>query len=130
MRRKYLLVVTAFGEAATGLLLLFLPSVVFELLLHPSSIEPAGLFVGRIAGAALIAIGVASWLARKDRGCPAQVGILLGVLFYDVVAAVLLAYAGLALNMTGVLLWPAVVFHVAMAGWTAACVGAVVLIEP
>src|SRR5262249_23386925 len=121
MRRKYLLIVTAFGEVGTGLLFLFLPSVPFALLLGAESAAAEALFVGRVAGAALLAIGVACWLARNDDGRPAQLGLLTGVLIYDAAAAALLAYAGLALSMVGIALWPAVVLHAALAVWCIVC---------
>src|SRR3990172_12231819 len=99
MQRKYLLIVTAFGEAGIGLLLLFLPSVVFSLLLGVASAAREAIFVGRVAGVALVAIGVASWLARGDRDSTAQRGLIIGLLTYNVAAAALLAYAGSILKM-------------------------------
>jgi hypothetical protein len=120
MHRKYLLVVTAFAEGGTGLVLLALPSVPLALLLGVD--QPSGevAVCARIAGAALLAIGAACWAGRHDGDTPAQLGLLLGVLFYDVAAAAILAYAGLAAHLTGVALWPAVVVHAALAGWCVA----------
>jgi Kef-type K+ transport system membrane component KefB len=115
--RRYLLIATAIGEAGTGLALLFVPALVFALLLGVSSAGPEALFVGRIAGAALLAIGVACWFGRNDERSPAQVGLVRGVLIYDLLAAGLLAYAGLLLDMTGIALWPAVALHTALAAW-------------
>jgi hypothetical protein len=45
-----------------------------------------------------------------------------GVLIYDVAAAVILAYTGLFLSLVGVVLWPAVVLHAALAVWCVVCV--------
>jgi hypothetical protein len=122
MQRKYFLVVTALGEVGTGLLLLFLPSVLLALLLGVEKAAPEALLAARIAGAALLAIGVACWLARNDHGSPALRGLLAGVLIYDVSAAALLAYAGLALGMVGIALWPGVVAHTALAVWCVVCI--------
>jgi hypothetical protein len=121
MNRAYLLIVTAVGEGGTGLLLLVLPSVPLALLLGVERAAPETLFVARFAGAALLAIAVACWLARYDHGRPAQLGLLAGVLIYDVAAAALLAYAGFALSMVGLALWPAAVLHAALAVWCVAC---------
>ncbi len=121
MARKYLLIVTALGEAGTGLLLLFLPAVLLVLLLGVKQAAPEALVAARIAGAALLAIGIACWLARNDHGSPAQQGMLAGVLIYDVGAAGVLAYAGLILGMVGLALWPAVVLHVVLAVWCVVC---------
>ena len=121
MHRAWLLIVTAFTEVGTGLALLVVPSVPLALLLGVSATVPEALLIGRVTGAALLAIGVASWLARGDRQGPAQLGVLTGVLIYDGAAAALLAYAGLVLSMAGALLWPAVVIHTALAVWCLAC---------
>jgi hypothetical protein len=121
MQRAYLLLVTAFIEVGTGLALLVLPAVPFALLLGISVAAPEALLVGRVAGAALLAIGVSCWLARGDRRGPAQLGLLTGVLLYDGAAAALLGYAGLVLGMAGIALWPAVVLHTALAVWCALC---------
>ena len=64
--RKLLLLITAFVEAATGLCLLVLPAVMFGILLGVRHPTVDTMFVGRIAGAALLAMGVASWMARAD----------------------------------------------------------------
>jgi hypothetical protein len=121
MHRAYLLIVTAFGEAGTGLLLLVLPSVPLALLLGIDRASPETIVVSRVAGAALLAIGVACWLGRFDTQGAAQLGLLTGVLIYDMVVAVILAYTGLFLSLVGVVLWPGVVLHAALAVWCAVC---------
>jgi hypothetical protein len=121
MGRRWFLIVTAVVEVGVGLSLLFLPSVPLSLLLGPSSIAVETEFVARVFGAAILAIGVSSWLARNDRKNTAQMGVLTGVLIYDAAAAGLLIYAGAALRMAGVALWPAVVLHTALAAWCVAC---------
>src|SRR5215213_8645821 len=111
MRLKELLLVTAVVEVVTGLALLGLPAIVLASLLGIQSASVETQFVGRIAGAALLAIGVASFLARTDATLPGQRGLLTGILLYDVLVALLLVYAGLVLQMAGLALWPAVVLH-------------------
>jgi hypothetical protein len=63
---KSLLSVTGALEAATGLVLLIAPSVLVELLLGAAPGTSAGVTVSRVAGGALLALGVACWLARED----------------------------------------------------------------
>jgi hypothetical protein len=123
MHAAYFLIVTAFAEVGPGLLLLLAPAAPLALPLGESRAVPEALFVGRVAGAALLALGVACRLARGDRHGPARQGLLVGALIYDAAAAVLLAYAGLVLTLAGVALWPAVVLHTALAGWCVACLG-------
>jgi hypothetical protein len=121
MHRAKLLIVTAFLEVGTALLLLFVPAVPLALLLGVGEAAPETLLVARVAGAALLAIGVASWLARNSEQGAAQLGLLIGILIYDVGAAGILAYAGLFLSLVGLALWFAVVGHAALAAWCALC---------
>jgi hypothetical protein len=119
--RKLLLLITAFVEVATGLCLLLLPAVLFALLLGLQRATVDAIFVGRIAGAALLAIGIASWMARTDMFTPAQRGLLAGILAYNAATSMLLAFAGTVLEMIGVLLWPAVALHSILAVWCLSC---------
>jgi len=61
-----LLVVTAVIEAGAGLALMIWPSTAVMFLLGSSLDSQAGLTLGRVAGAALLTLGVACWLARHD----------------------------------------------------------------
>jgi hypothetical protein len=118
---KSLLVVTGVVEAGTGLALLFDPLALMSLLLGAKSGSPEALFVARIAGAALLAIGVACGLASGDTGSRAQLGVLTGILVYNVAIILLLGYAGMFFRPVGVALWPAVVVHTALAAWCIEC---------
>jgi hypothetical protein len=122
--RKLLLLTTAFVEAVTGLCLIFLPGVLFAILLGLEQASVDAIVVGRIAGAALLAIGIASWMARNDTLTPAHLGLLTGILIYNAGASMVLAYAGAVLNMIGVLLWPAVALHALLAAWCLSCLRA------
>jgi|KBSMisStandDraft_5_1062788.scaffolds.fasta_scaffold450059_2 hypothetical protein len=119
--RHLFLLVTAVAECATGLGLLVVPAVLFGLLLGLETAAVDTILVGRVAGAALLAIGVASWMAKNDARTPAQLGLLTGILIYNVAAAALLAYAGAVLNLRGVLLWPTVALHAILAVWCFSC---------
>ena len=123
--RKLFLLVMALVETATGLGLLILPAVLFASLLGLEQATVDAIFVGRLAGAALLAIGVASWMARSDTLTAAQLGLLTGILIYNAAASVLLAFAGAVLKMSGVTLWPAVALHAALTVWCLSCLRAV-----
>ncbi len=97
------LLLLAVGEALTGLALLLAPSVVGVLLLGDPLTGLAAV-VARIAGLALIGLGVACW-----PGPPS-----LGMSVYSGAVALLLAYYGLAAGLHGVLLWPAVAAHLVL----------------
>ncbi|PNG24724.1 hypothetical protein [Methylocella silvestris] len=113
--------VTAITESATALCLLFQPEIAFRLLLGLDSVAIEVVFLGRAFGSALLAIGAACWLARADGPNPSRTGLLVGVFIYDAIVAMLLAYAGVALRLTGPLLWPAAAAHAALALWGLAC---------
>ena len=116
MARK-LLMVTTFVETPIGLMLLLSPPLVAGLLLGVSLAAPAALIVGRIAGAALLALGVACWLARDDKPSLARRGLLAAILLYNCAAGAVLAHAGAVAGLVGVLMWPAVALHAALAVW-------------
>jgi hypothetical protein len=121
MHRTAFLIVTALGEGVTGLALLLLPRGPLALLLGLDQASPEVSISARIAGAGLIAIGVACWIGRSDQMGPSQIGLLSGVLAYDAAAAAILAYTGLFVNLVGIALWPAVVVHAALAVWCVVC---------
>ena len=121
MSIRLLLIVTAGIEAATGLALLGLPSLVVSILLGGSLDTPAALVVARMTGAVLLALGVACWLARNDPQSRAASGLIAALLLYSIAAVAVLVYAGLGLGLSGIGLWPAVVLHVALAVWCIAC---------
>jgi hypothetical protein len=97
---KKVLIVAAVAEAATGLALLIVPSLVGQLLLG-EQLTGVALAVARVAGMGLIGLGIACW-----PGPP-----LVGMLIYSAMVTLYLAYLGFAGEMTGVFLWPAVVLH-------------------
>ncbi len=119
---RTLLIVTALAEIPAGLALLLSPALVAGILLGAWLDAPAALIVGRIAGAALLSLGAACWLARDDGPGRAQRGLVVAMLLYNCAAAAILAHAGAGLRLVGVLMWPAVAFHALFAVWCIACV--------
>jgi hypothetical protein len=112
-----LLLITAIIEAATGLALLVTPSVVVELMLGLPLETYAAVTLGHIAGAALLALGVAAGLARGDRQGGATRGLVTAIMIYNLGVSVILGAAGIRGQPIGVAVWPAVVLHAAMAAW-------------
>ena len=96
---KKVLIFAAVAEAATGLALLIVPSLVGQLLLG-EELTGIAIPVARVAGIALIALGVTCW--------PGQ---LVGMLTYSALVTLYLAYLGFAGGLAGVFLWPAVALH-------------------
>jgi hypothetical protein len=113
-----LLALTAIIEAATGLALLVLPAVVVKLLFG-AEISGVAVPLGRVAGVALLALGVACWLAGGDTKSRAGRGLVVAMLVYNAGAVVVLGAAGIQSPTVGIALWPAVVLHAIMAVWCA-----------
>jgi hypothetical protein len=101
-----LLTVCAVVELATGLALLLTPALFSNLLLGIVGTEETNLFA-RFFGVALIALGIACWPR------PLSIAAVRSMLFYNGVIALYLAYVGVFVS-SGLLLWPAVVFHAVM----------------
>lgn len=95
-----LLKLSAILEAATGLALLIVPSLVGQLLLG-AELTGAALPVARVLGIALIGLSVACW-----PGTPRC-----GMLTYSAAVTLFLGYGGFVGRFGGILLWPAVAAH-------------------
>ena len=116
---KRLLIVTAVMELGTGLALLCCPSPAVALLLGSPLDTPAAVALGRVAGAALLALGVACWLAKHDTRSRAARGLIVAMLLYNLGAVTILGAAGIWSHPVGVALWPAVILHAGMTFWSA-----------
>jgi len=108
---KRALAFAAVAEAVTGVALLIVPSLVGRLLLGQELIGIA-VPVARVAGIALIALGLACWpdgdsSRRAGRG-------LEGMLCYNVLVTLYFVYLSFGGKWVGPLLWPAAVFHAVM----------------
>ena len=98
---KKLLAFTAIAEAATGLALIVVPSLVGRLLLG-AELTGVSVPLARVPGITLIALGIACW--------PGWTAVS-GMLAYSALATVYLGYLAIAGQWVGQLLWPAVVLH-------------------
>lgn len=100
---KNLLALAAVAETATGAALIVAPPFVVPLLLGA---EPTGIDIpiARVAGIALMALGIGCWPG------PA----VSGMLTYGALVTLYLLYLGIRGEWVGPLLWPAVTFHAAL----------------
>lgn len=96
----HLLKITAIIEAITGLALLVVPSLGGRVLF---GVELAGVAipVARVAGIALIALGLACLRGQ----------VLTGMLTYNALVTLYLAWVAVGGKWAGPLLWPAVALH-------------------
>lgn len=101
---KRLLAFTALAEAATGVTLLVAPALVGHLLLG-AELTGVSIVLARLAGIALIGLGIGCWPG------PA----VFGLFAYNALGTAYLAHLALAGVWAGPLLWPAVGIHALVA---------------
>jgi hypothetical protein len=109
---KKILAFAAVVEVGTGLALAIDPTMVVSLLLG-AEVSGTGTLLGRCFGIALLALGLACWPGPQhvESGWAA----FRGMLTYNVLVALYLAYLGAIGHLAGLLLWPAVALHAAVA---------------
>jgi uncharacterized protein YjeT (DUF2065 family) len=112
---KNVLTATAVIEVGAGLLLVALPSLATTLLFGSSLDTPAG--VVRVAGAVLLAVGVACWLVRNDGQSRLARALVGAMVFYNGAVLTVFVYLGLGLGLSSDGLWPAALIHAVMAAW-------------
>jgi len=105
---KKLLALAAALEAATGVVLMLHPPLLARLLLG-SDVSGAGMVLGRVAGFALLSLGVACWPDRDAASSSAPA--LRAMLTYNLLATLYLGSLGIGGLWVGRLLWPAVATH-------------------
>ena len=99
-----ILMLAALAEAGTGVILLAYPPIVVRLLFD-AEIAGAGASMSRLAGMALIGLGVACWPGTDTRWA------FHGMVTYSLLAMLYLIYIGVRAEGVGLLLWPGVVVH-------------------
>jgi len=114
---KQLLILTAVLEWGAGLALIICPSQAVVLLLGSPLDSLALLALGRIGGTALLALGIANWIAHYDCQSRASRGLVMAMLVYNFGTVLILGATGIQSQVTGIILWPAVSIHMLMAGW-------------
>ncbi|MBB3527188.1 hypothetical protein [Rhizobium sp. BK456] len=118
---RLLFSVTGVVEAATGLALLIAPALLVQALLGAAPDTPAGMTAGRVAGAAVLSLAVACWLARDDLAGKAAKGLVTAMLFYNFGVVAILILGLIRHGIAGIAFWPVVAAHVALGVWCAAC---------
>lgn len=118
---KTLLIVTSLLEAGAGFALAASPSLLISLLLGSPLDSPSASVVGRLAGVALLTLGLVCWLAPNDQQNRVMAGLVAAILFYNVAVATLLVYARFGLGLSGIGLWPTVALHAGLALWCIGC---------
>ena len=109
---RKILIFAAVVEVGTGLALVADPALVVGLLLG-AEVSGVGTLLGRCFGVTLLALGLACWPAREHAAGDRPA--VRGMLTYNLLIASYLAYLGAVAHLSGMLLWPAVALHAAVA---------------
>ena len=99
----------AIVEIGTAVAVIVVPQPVVALLLG-ENVTGIGIPVARCFGVALLGLGLACWPSGQGGTSPFR-----AMLAYNVLIALYLAYLFTAAHVGGVLLWPAVALHAAVA---------------
>ena len=111
-RQRKIIAFAAVVEAATGLTLAIDPALVVRLLVGVE-VSGAGTLLGRCFGISLLALGLACWPdTRRAQGGGSA---LRGMLVYNALITIYLAFLGTVRHLEGWLLWPAVALHAVVA---------------
>jgi hypothetical protein len=92
---RNLLIVTAAIEAATGAAMIVAPAALASLLLGAALDSSGAMTVARVAGVALLSLGVACWLVRDEGRARGGRAVITAMLLYNVAVA---AWCGAALR--------------------------------
>jgi uncharacterized membrane protein HdeD (DUF308 family) len=105
-RGTWVVAVAALVEVGAGVVLLADPTLVIDRLLW-AALAGGAASVARVAGLALLALGLVCW----PSGSRGSFAVFLGLLVYNAGVALYLAYLNLREQIGGSLLWPAVAAH-------------------
>ena len=118
---KNLLIVTAVIEVVTGLVLVAIPTLLATILLGSSLDSPVELIVMRVAGVALLALGLACWFARLDGESRTTRGLVTAMVVYNAGIVTLLTLAGIGSGLSSIGLWAIVLLHTGLTIWCLTC---------
>jgi hypothetical protein len=99
-------------EAATGLVLIVAPHVLIRLLFGVD-VTGAAIAVGRVAGIALLSLGIGCWMGRHEDGGSS---VLTALLTYNLLVTIYLISPGIGAELVGILLWPVIALHALLTG--------------
>jgi hypothetical protein len=101
---KTLLIICSATEAATGLALIVIPSIVTQLLLG-SEVNGVALTVCRFTGMSLLSLGIACWPAQNTTQA------VRAMFVYNLIVATYFFYYGATADLIGIILWPVAILH-------------------
>ena len=105
---KNLLKFCSLTESTTGLAAIVIPSIVLLLLFGVEANE-ISITISRLAGIALLSLGIACWPGDHFTQALRSMSI------YNLLVAIFFIYIGLSSSLVGILLWPVIILHALLA---------------
>src|SRR6476619_3276934 len=109
-----LLICAAVLEGLAGMVLILAPGVAIVLLFGEAPGATSSM-VGRLAGIALLSLGIAGWGAHANGAGPARTGTVRGITLYNAGAGLLLIAVATSWRSAGVAAWVAGILHLGLA---------------
>jgi hypothetical protein len=122
--QRSLLMIAAVVETLTGLAFLISPSAA-SAFLFGSDPNDIGQMIGRVAGVALLALGISCWGASRDPGGRARATMVGAITLYNAGGGVLIALFAATGHASSPVAWVVAALHLALAaGFVAAALAA------
>lgn len=90
------------------------PALLIRILLGAEINDPVVFTISRVGGSAILSLGLACWLARKDQQTAGLKALISGMLLYNIAVFITLALSALTYKTT-VALIAAMIVHFALA---------------
>jgi hypothetical protein len=107
---RFVVPLAAIVEVGTGLTILIVPRL-FAFLLLGADVDQVGAVVARICGLALLSFGLACWPEKQVSVGLRGVAPVRGLLTYNALLTIYLAYLRIPGGYRGILLLPAIILH-------------------
>ena len=114
MKIQTLLTFTGVLEIMTGIGLILVPSLLIRILLGAEINDPVVFTIARVGGSAILALGIACWLARTGQHSRELKALIGGMLVYNIAVFVTLANSAIGFKATPVLI-AALIVHALLA---------------
>jgi hypothetical protein len=101
---KNILRISSIAESATGIAAIIIPSIVIKLLFG-IEVSGATLTISRLAGIALLSLGIACWPTQNTTQAARAMFV------YNLIVAAYFSYYGVTSDLIGTILWPVAILH-------------------
>ena len=117
MNVKLLLEVMAFINVIAGLALIGIPVFLSGAVLGFPISEPGAIVVSRVAGAAILSLGIVCWMLISEARSRTGKSLVTGMAVFNTLLMLVMVYAITIQNISSPGLWVVVLVYSVLAGW-------------